>query len=212
LSCKKDRGLDWMIDAYARGMSCGHIAQRAGVTRQSVFEILRRRGCEFRKRGRKIRADEVLRYGGLVYTWSNKGYWRCTTGSRNNLIREIWESAHRTKLPPSTKVHFRDGDRTNVEPSNLVAMTDSEFMHIRQQIPEVRDMSRACLCVGTLVVAIMRATDPDFGRAISERMWKTRREKYSPAEISAQSKKSHLTRKLRYGTSEVKDPSQHRNT
>jgi hypothetical protein len=130
--------------------------------------------------GRKPRS-EVLAYDGKGYTWSPKGYWRCTTmGDRHSLTRLIWEH-HHGPIPSGHKVIYVDGDRYNVSLSNLACLSHSACQKRRMQDPDYRMITKCYVLYGHLIRTIKDTMDPDRVRDRSRKAWETRRARYGPS-------------------------------
>jgi hypothetical protein len=127
--------------------------------------------------GRKP-AGQVLVYQGRRYTWSVKGYWRCTTmGNRHNLTRLIWEQ-HNGTIPAGHKIIYLDGNRNNLTLKNLACLSHSECQKRRLQDPEYRLMDKCFLMYGHLIKKIADIAEPGRSRKRALKAWVTRRIRY----------------------------------
>lgn len=127
--------------------------------------------------GRKP-AGEVLLYRGDRYTWSVKGYWRCTSStSRHNLTHRIWEEYH-GKVPKGHMVFYKDGNRFNVAPENLVCMTQAEAQSKRLQRTDYKQLMRCYGIYGLLMNRIQEQIDPEKKRKRYKKIWEARRRRY----------------------------------
>lgn len=132
------------------------------------------------KGGRKPRST-VLVYEGRRYTWSSKGYWRCTSANdRHNLARRIWEQAHGT-IPAGRKITYLDGDRFNVRLENLACLSNSECQKRRLQDPDYKILATCFVTYGRLINAIEMKLDPEKGRERGAKCWETRRRHFGPS-------------------------------
>lgn len=202
---KPRQELGHIADLYTQGKSLREIAAMVGKTHQSVSNILKVRGVQMRPcpaKGRRPK-DQVIYYRGNRYTWSTKGYWRCTSmHDRHNLARRIWEENF-GPIPSGYEVFYKDGDRYNIDIYNLGCMSRSERQKERMKDPNYKDMIYAYSCYGRLNRQINESLDPNKARERGRKIWETR--KQNPNYMDA-FRKLHETRKARYGKSGVKDP------
>ncbi len=132
------------------------------------------------KRGRKPRSAVIV-YEGRRYTWSVKGYWRCTTmDDRHNLARRIWEE-HNGPIPAGHKIIYLDGDRFNLAPKNLACLSHSECQKRRLADPDYLAIDRCYLSYGRLLYAIKLRLNPEIARERGEKIWAARRRHYGPS-------------------------------
>ena len=131
--------------------------------------------------GRKPRSA-VLVFEGRRYTWSIKnGAWRCTTAAdRHNLARRIYERAH-GPVPAGHIVIYLDGNRFNLAPENLAAMTHRDVQLRRLQDPDYRAILMATGFYGQLSRAIQDSLDPSRRRTALKKAWETSRRRYGPS-------------------------------
>ena len=130
--------------------------------------------------GRKTCSD-VLVYQGKRYTWSVKGYWRCTSmGDRHNLSRLIWAQAN-GPIPPGHKVIYLDGNRFNVSPDNLACLSHADVQKRRLKDQEYRAISKAMGFYGLLINRINEQLDPSLARLRARKAWETRLQRFGPS-------------------------------
>lgn len=123
----------------------------------------------------------VLVYEGRRYTWSSKGYWRCTTkGDRHNLARHVWEE-RRGPIPPGHKVIYLDGDRFNVRIENLACLSHSDVQKRRMKDPEYKAVASCYSTYGRLLWTIQNRLNPSLGSERSRKAWDTRRRRFGPS-------------------------------
>jgi hypothetical protein len=147
--------------------------------------------------GRPIRND-FREFEGRRYTWTGKGYWRCTSYyDRHNLAHRIWTRAHGKPVPKGSMIVFADGNKFNVSVENLLCLTYREAQLRRMQNPEYRAITTAYLAYGLLVNGLMEANDPEKKRVRFERVVQTRRETGS---YEAGSERAWKTKRERYGS------------
>lgn len=200
---KPKKELDFIADYYRSGLSLRKIASITGKTHQSIAQILIRRKVKMREKpGRKPKED-VIEYKGLRYTWTAKGYWRCTKYSdRHNLARKIWEDNF-GNIPQNFEVFYLDGNRYNLDIKNLGCASRSDRMKERLKDQTLKNVLYAYGCYGRLVRTMNESLDPSLAKKRLEKMWKNRRANTDP---SASAKRSHEKRLVLYGSSCVKDP------
>ncbi len=139
-----------MYQMYEQGYSLEQIGQIWGVTRQSVFDMFRRRGWELRKK----KELPVVVFNDAKYTLDNHGYYRRTDGNRNWLHQDVWEFSN-GPVPQGYEIHHKDQNKINNDIANLECLTPTEHAakhHFFQEIPEKR-----CLFCGKL---LERKTQP----------------------------------------------------
>lgn len=113
-----------MYANYLQGMTCSKIAEIFGVTRQSVWDRLRRAGHRMRPSSRNL-ALPFVEFGGARYAPQKDGYFRKTTGDRGLLHWAMWEKTE-GPIPRRHVVCFIDGDRMNIKPENLACVRKGE--------------------------------------------------------------------------------------
>ncbi len=119
---------------YQQGYSYAEIADMYGMSRQAVWERMKRANVPARAK----KTLPFVMYDGIKFTvHSTTGYYRNTDrGSRGCAI-----SLHRHKyiteigeIPDDWDVHHIDLDRTNNDISNLIAMPKSEHTRLHQRL------------------------------------------------------------------------------
>lgn len=118
---RNDQKAEAMAAIYALGLSLAQTAAVFGVTRQSVYKMLSRRGASLRKSAPR----EFVIWRGEKYTLRSNGYFAKTTGDRAYLHREVWADEN-GPIPPGYDVHHVDENKTNSDPSNLAIHTASD--------------------------------------------------------------------------------------
>lgn len=121
---------EWIMTMYAdyqAGLSLEQVAEKYGRTRQSIFDIFKRRGLALRARkflppvlvdGRKFTEQK---------TCGKHRYLRNTV-RRDKVVylhHLVWEKAH-GPIPPGHKVAFKDGNHRNCALDNLELLTNSD--------------------------------------------------------------------------------------
>jgi len=79
----------------------------------------------------------VIEYGGRRYTVT-KGYYRATTGEREQLHHRMWMDRTGRGIPEGWQVGFRDGDSTNFATGNLFCAPKAEVSraHYKRRFPQ----------------------------------------------------------------------------
>lgn len=113
-----------MYDCYRDGMSLATVARLYGRTRQAVYDVFRSRG--YKLRSKKMVGARMI--GGVMYTPDAQGYLRGTVDGRRVYAHKVaWEKANGRPIPDTHVVHFRDGNKENVDPPNLELVPKSEM-------------------------------------------------------------------------------------
>ena len=121
---------EWIATMYADyqvGLSLAAVAVKYGRTRQSLFDIFKRRGLKLRARN----FQPVIEYKGRKYT--SQKVCRRHKYLRDTIHRKppyylhhiIWIE-HHGPIPPGHKVVFKDGNHLNWDVSNLELLTNSD--------------------------------------------------------------------------------------
>jgi hypothetical protein len=127
------RGLpaESIFQMYLDYLRLNSLAQAGALhsrSRQSMFDIFKRRGLELN--GRNFKSQ--IEYGGRRYTLSKDDYYRDTifrSGKYTEetfLHRRIW-SDHNGPIPPGHDVGFKDRNRSNCVLENLVCLPHAEY-------------------------------------------------------------------------------------
>lgn len=111
-----------MYDCYKDGMSLATIGKLYGCTRQSVYEIFKKR--RYKLRSKKLKGAVIV--AGTRYTPDGQGYLRGTKdGKRVYLHKLNWIALH-GPIPAGFQLHFK-GEKLNCDPSNLELVATSEM-------------------------------------------------------------------------------------
>lgn len=123
---RKDEMADAAYSLYKEGLSLTGVADRFGVTRQSIYELFKRRGMALRSRPEPLPA---IHFGGRKYTMRNHGYYGATDGDRGLLHRHIWE-AEKGVIPAGWDIHHLDEDKTNNTIENFECLPKVEHTRL----------------------------------------------------------------------------------
>lgn len=118
---RNDEKANALAARYAVGLSLAAVALEFGITRQSVYRMLARRGVPLRT----LDPQPQVEWRGEVYTLRANGYFAKTTCSRTYLHRDVYEDAH-GPIPDGHDVHHIDEDKRNNAPENLALHSRSE--------------------------------------------------------------------------------------
>lgn len=124
---------DAMASAYLAGQSLEQVAQAFGVTRQSVFVMMKRREVPMRP---KPPARPTTYFNGRKFTVRNNGYFGATTGDRAMMHRVVWEH-HYGPIPPDHDIHHIDMNRLNNDIGNLRLIAKDEHTRHHASVDRV---------------------------------------------------------------------------
>lgn len=110
-----------MYERYCDGLSLAQVAQEFGVSRQSVYKILARRGLPLRSKPQ----SDVIEYRGRRFTKRPTGYIHETGGERVALHRVMWEEVY-GPIPDGFEIQHVDGDKTHNEVANFVCLSKAD--------------------------------------------------------------------------------------
>jgi hypothetical protein len=114
------------VELYNAGFSMAKIAKMLGGTRQSIYDLLKRR--EGYKARHFIPKKEQY-FNGVKYTLRSTGYFCATTGRRKLLHRDVWEF-YNGLIPDKYDVHHIDHDKSNNKIENLELLPKSEHARL----------------------------------------------------------------------------------
>lgn len=110
-----------MYKEYQKGFSLEKIGLMFGISRQSVYEMFKRRSYDLRIQ-KKL---PYLFFNGEKFTLRKTGYYASTKNSRNLMHREVWKY-YNGKIPKGFDIHHKDRDRSNNKIENLELIKHSE--------------------------------------------------------------------------------------
>jgi hypothetical protein len=150
---------------YQSGMSLGEVGSATSRTRQSVYEMFRRRGWALRS---PVFQTPVI-FDGEAYTADPDGYYRKTSGDRKWLHHAVWEF-HHGPIPPGHDIHHADENKANNDVGNLMCLTPTE--HGRIHMPLHPIPVKHCLSCGQrLIRRIERSGRLEVPAALAKRMF-----------------------------------------
>lgn len=117
-----------LIELYSLGYSCETIAKSFSMSRQAVWERIKRIGIETRKK----KVLGFIMYNGIKFTPSGYGYWRSTKRDKNLFLHRYKYEREIGKIPKGFDVHHIDGNRSNNNIKNLVAIEKAEHTRLHQ--------------------------------------------------------------------------------
>ena len=111
---RKDEQANLMYQEYKKGFSLEQVANMFGKTRQSVYDV-------FKRRNFVLRAKPILPYifyNDRKYSLRSTGYYADTLDDRKLLHRAVWEDKNGV-IPKFHDVHHINGDRSDNRIENL---------------------------------------------------------------------------------------------
>lgn len=163
MGCKPDIATTAaMYDLYRGGQSCTQVAAVFGVTRQNVWDRLRRQGFKLRPCPRNL-ALPFIEFDGARYAPNKDNYFRKTTGDRSLLHWDIWQKANGRKIKRGWVVRFVDGDRMNHEADNLESVPKGEDRICKPV------KLKACLYCGEIMMKRATGNSPEPPAAYAKR-------------------------------------------
>lgn len=135
-----------MYAVYQGGSSLEQVGVLFGVSRQSVYDRLRRRGMHLRRRAapRPFVDFDGKRYA-LMISGHYKNYYRETTGSREMLHRAVWRKANGGReVPRRHVIHIADNNRKSTDPDNMECLPKGEDVSAARRMPIVLKRCLAC--------------------------------------------------------------------
>lgn len=115
-----------IIKLYNEGYSCGSIAVMFSMSRQAVFERLKRSGLELRKK----KIYPFIIYDGIKFTPSGYGYYRATSRTRHISLHRYKYEKEVGLIPNGYDIHHKDGNKQNNELSNLECISKADHSRI----------------------------------------------------------------------------------
>lgn len=142
-----------MFARYQQGLSLADIAAEVGRSRQSVYEMFKRRSWSLRSPTLQV----ALTYDGQKYTLDADGYYRRTSGSKGHrewLHHAVWKNAY-GPIPDGYDIHHRNHNKTDNSIDNLECLSPNE--HAKRHNPLLPIAPKTCLFCG---LALVRKRQP----------------------------------------------------
>lgn len=118
-----------IIDYYETGYSCEQIATMYDMSRQAVWERLKRNNI-------KLRAKKILpfiMYNNIKFTPSGNGYYWATSRDKNISLHRYKYIKERGPIPKNWDIHHKDENKLNNNIENLEALLKSEHTKKHQE-------------------------------------------------------------------------------
>ena len=105
----KDQKLQQTTGGFISKDSVAHKLQRFfGVTRQSVWDVLRNHGYDLRRK----KQLPFVEFEGKRYTPDDDGYYRCTERDHNQFLHRVFWKRHNGAIPDGYHIHHINGDKS----------------------------------------------------------------------------------------------------
>lgn len=118
-----------IIEYYNNGFSCEKIADMYSMSRQAVWERLKRNKVELRTK----KVLPFIIYDGIKFTPSEHGYYRATCRNKHISLHRYKYEKEIGKIPIGFDIHHIDGNRQNNDLSNLECLSKSD--HTKKYSP-----------------------------------------------------------------------------
>jgi predicted DNA-binding protein YlxM (UPF0122 family) len=121
-----------MFLMYESGYSFEQVAKSFGLTRQAVWERLKRVGIKSREK----KLLPFVMYDGMKWTINNCGYYRNTNRSSGEYLLHRYKYEREVgSIPLGYDIHHIDHDKQNNDISNLMLIEKSEHtkLHARER-------------------------------------------------------------------------------
>lgn len=115
-----------IIKLYDDGYSCEDIGEMFSMSRQAIWERLKRNGVELR--AKKI--YPFIIYDGIKFTPSGNGYYRATSRSGHISLHRYKYEKEVGKIPIDYDIHHKDGNKQNNELNNLECISKSDHTRL----------------------------------------------------------------------------------
>jgi hypothetical protein len=124
MNTRQNQKYSEMARLYEQGLSLSQIGAKYGVTRQSVYDGLNRRGVAFRVKKRL----PTVEFDGLKFTVRSHGYYARTDGDRELMHRYVWRF-HYGDIPAGHDIHHKNEIKTDNRIENLEMKTKADHSH-----------------------------------------------------------------------------------
>lgn len=118
-----------IIQLYNDGFSCEDIAEMYEMSRQAVWERLKRNNVVMRKK----KVLPFIIYGGIKFTPSENGYYRATRRDKHVSLHRYKYEKEIGKIPDGFDIHHIDNNKLNNDIKNLECLPKHE--HTKKYSP-----------------------------------------------------------------------------
>ena len=101
--------INTIVELYTQGFSCGKIGLIFGMSRQAVWERLKRAGVVLRQK----KILPFIMYDGIKFTPSLNGYYRATHRHKHTSLHRYKYEKEVGKILEGYDIHHRDNNRQN---------------------------------------------------------------------------------------------------
>lgn len=115
-----------IIKLYNEGYSCGDIADMFSMSRQAVFERLKRNGLDLRAK----KVYPFIIYDGIRFTPSGHGYYRATSRKGHLSLHRYKYEKEVGVIPEGYDIHHKDWNKQNNAIENLECISKSDHARI----------------------------------------------------------------------------------
>lgn len=122
---KKSEDTD-IMNLYNDGYSCEKIANIYSMSRQAVWERLKRNGIEMRKK----KILPYIIYDGIKFTPSCYGYYRATSRTGHISLHRYKYEKEVGKIPDGFDIHHKDENKQNNDINNLECLSKSDHTRL----------------------------------------------------------------------------------
>tara|TARA_R110002049_G_scaffold4063_2_gene29295 strand:- start:6561 stop:7109 length:549 start_codon:yes stop_codon:yes gene_type:complete len=140
----KNNKAQQMYELYKEGYSLSDVGNVFNVTRQSVYDMFKRRNYELRS----IKKKPFIVYNGLKFTINKNGYYECTTQDRLMLHNLVYET-EKGSIPEGNVIHHLDNIKINNKIENLKPISPSEHSKLHNSVSGWNGMCKKVICVET---------------------------------------------------------------
>lgn len=118
-----------IIKLYEDGFSCENIANMFSMSRQAVWERLKRNKVQLRTK----KILPFIIYDNIKFTPSGHGYYRATIRTKHISLHRYKYEKEIGKIPEGYDIHHIDGNKQNNDLSNLECLSKSD--HTKKYSP-----------------------------------------------------------------------------
>lgn len=111
-----------IIKLYNDGYSCEDIGEMFSMSRQAIWERLKRNGVELRAK----KVFPFIMYDGIKFTPSGHGYYRATSRTRHISLHRYKYEKEIGIIPEGYDIHHKDWNKQNNDIKNLECISKSD--------------------------------------------------------------------------------------